>query len=123
MPVINALSARYHPTQILADLLTMLEDEVIGGGPSSSLASLQGVKVAWIGDSNNILADMLVAMPRLGMHLSVAVPKGYKRDEHVWRDMEAGLKEETAYAKGRVSWGNDPLEALKDADVVVTDTW
>ncbi|CEH17571.1 ornithine carbamoyltransferase [Ceraceosorus bombacis] len=125
VPVINALSARYHPTQILADLLTMLEDPVIGGTSSASLDTLRGIKVAWIGDSNNILADMLVAFPRLGIHLSVATPQGdqYKKDEIVWQDMQDGLKEETSYEKGKVEWGNDPLAAANNADIVVTDTW
>lgn len=87
------------------------------------LAPLQGLKVAWVGDSNNILADMLVAYPRLGINLSVAAPKGYERDEIVWGEMQDGLKEPTEWTKGQVTWTNDPKEALKDADVVVTDTW
>ena len=97
------------------------------GASSSSqlgcLAPLQGLKVAWVGDSNNILADMLVAYPRLGIHLAVAAPKGYERDEIVWGEMQDGLREPTEWAKGHVSWTNDPKEALKDADIVVTDTW
>lgn len=103
----------------------MLEDPIIGGGTSSSLASLRGVKVAWIGDSNNILADMLVAFPRLGIHLSCAVPKGdaYAKDEPVWQDMRRGLEEKTEYEKGVVEWGHDPEHAARDADVLVTDTW
>lgn len=87
------------------------------------LGPLQGLKVAWIGDSNNILADMLVAYPRLGINLSVAVPKGYERDEVVWGEMQDGLREPTEWTKGQVSWCNDPKEALQDADIVVTDTW
>lgn len=137
VPVLNALSARYHPTQILADLQTMAEDELLstkmsrakaGTSPDSTaslgaLAPLHGLKVAWVGDSNNILADMLVAYPRLGIHLSVAAPKQYERDEVVWGEMQDGLKVPIPWAKGDVTWSNDPKEALKDADVVVTDTW
>lgn len=137
VPVLNALSARYHPTQILADLQTMIEDPLLSVKMSASrsanksdsssglgcLSPLQGLKVAWVGDSNNILADMLVAYPRLGIHLSVAVPKGYERDEIVWGEMQDGLKEQTEWTKGQITWCNDPKEALKDADVVVTDTW
>jgi ornithine carbamoyltransferase len=135
--VLNALSARYHPTQILADLQTMIEDPLLSVKLSASLSStrdssasglgclspLQGLKVAWVGDSNNILADMLVAYPRLGIHLSVAVPKGYERDEIVWGEMQDGLREKTEWTKGQITWCNDPKEALQDADVVVTDTW
>jgi ornithine carbamoyltransferase len=136
VPVLNALSARYHPTQILADLQTMIEDPLLSvkmssnksssGNDTSSLgclAPLQGLKVAWVGDSNNILADMLVAYPRLGIHLAVAAPRGYERDEVVWGEMQDGLRESTPWTKGQITWTNDPREALKDADVVVTDTW
>lgn len=129
MPVINALSARYHPTQILADLQTMLEIYAPTSSPTS-LTSLAGLKVAWVGDSNNILNDMLVAYPRLGINLSVATPKGsaYARDELVWGTMQDGLsalsKSGTSpVALGQVTWSNDPAEAVKDADIIVTDTW
>lgn len=135
VPVLNALSARYHPTQILADLQTMVEDDLLSTKLSSAtsaskevsklgiLAPLHGLKVAWVGDSNNILADMLVAFPRLGINLSVAVPKGYERDEVVWGEMEDGLKTSTPWSKGYVEWTKDPRKAVKDADIVVTDTW
>nr|AOV94183.1 Arg3 [Ustilago esculenta] len=129
VPVINALSARYHPTQILADLQTMLEIYAPASSPTD-LSSLAGLKVAWVGDSNNILNDMLVAYPRLGINLSVATPKGaaYQRDELVWGTMQDGLstlsKSGTSpVALGQVSWSNDPAYAVKDADIIVTDTW
>ncbi|TKY84608.1 hypothetical protein EX895_006510 [Sporisorium graminicola] len=129
VPVINALSARYHPTQILADLQTMLEIYAPSSSPTD-LTSLAGLKVAWVGDSNNILNDMLVAYPRLGIHLAVATPKGpaYQRDELVWGTMQDGLsalsKSGTSpVALGQVTWSNDPAEAVKDADIIVTDTW
>lgn len=131
VPVINALSDRYHPMQILADLQTMTEDAVLstktGAAASTAMGpvgALQGLKVAWVGDSNNILADMLVSYPRLGIDLAVAAPKGYERDEIVWGEMEDGLRStSTPWRKGSVTWTTDPKEALKDADVVVTDTW
>ncbi len=101
--------------------------------PSSSptdLTSLAGLKVAWVGDSNNILNDMLVAYPRLGIHLSVATPSGtaYARDDLVWGTMQDGLSalrssDSSPVALGEVSWSNNPLEAVKDADIIVTDTW
>lgn len=114
--------SRYHPTQILADLLTIQEHY-----PSRPLSTF---KVAWVGDSNNILNDMLVSMPRLGMDLSIATPKGkeYERDEIVWGEMEDGLNQlskdgSSDVRKGNVVWTNDPKEAVKDADIIVTDTW
>jgi ornithine carbamoyltransferase len=105
VPVINALSSLYHPTQILADLLTMHETYAPAmalpsasskGKPHSSLLAhleqhvdplehLKGKKVAWVGDTNNIINEMLVTLPRLGMTVSVASPKGYDQvDERVW---------------------------------------
>ncbi|CAO1635899.1 unnamed protein product [Sympodiomycopsis kandeliae] len=125
VPVINALSHQYHPTQILADLLTMLE--TYGKANSSDLSSLAGLKVAWVGDSNNILNDMLVAFPRLGINLSVATPKGYDRDEQVWGRMQDGISAQRQKGSnitlGNVEWTNDPAIAVKDADILVTDTW
>lgn len=94
------------------------------GGPLSSLA---GLKVAWVGDSNNILNDMLVSFPRLGIHLSVATPKGYERDERVWGTMQDGIRAEQrkggSVTVADVDWSNDPAVAVKDADIIVTDTW
>ena len=103
VPVINALSKLYHPTQILADLMALYEayspDTVSSirttDGRQSSLfaamqkvdvlAPLKGKKVAWVGDTNNITNELLVTLPRLGMELAVASPKGYDQvDEAVW---------------------------------------
>ncbi|WVQ85351.1 ornithine carbamoyltransferase [Cryptococcus sp. DSM 104549] len=138
VPVINALSDLYHPTQILADLLTLQEvyapvrppaNEKVVGAPQRSLlqhyqshmdpvSALKGKKVAWVGDTNNIINEMLVTLPRFGMKLSVASPKGYdKVDERVWaRVTEAGTED-------LITLTNSPEEALNQADVVVTDTW
>ena len=121
VPVINALSSRFHPTQILADLLTMLEAD-----GQTSCKALAGKKVAWVGDSNNILNDMLVTYPRLGMHLSVAAPQGpaYACDPIVWDLMQKGLQElPSDQPRGHVEWCHDPLRAVRDADYIVTDTW
>lgn len=126
VPVVNALSSRFHPTQILADLLTLLEVNAEPGAPLPPLSKLAGLKVAWVGDSNNILNDMLVAYPRLGMHLSVAAPSGeaYARDPVVWDLMEKGLAQmPSGEPKGEVEWCHDPAHAVRDADYIVTDTW
>ncbi|GHJ87468.1 hypothetical protein NliqN6_3870 [Naganishia liquefaciens] len=138
VPVINALSDLYHPTQILADLLTMYEmydtthtlknttvakhrpqDALTAAvGRIDPLAPLKGKKVVWVGDTNNVLHDMLVSYPRLGMTIAVASPKGYdKVDERVWAAVQNGGHAD------KVILTNSPQEALKDADIVVTDTW
>lgn len=126
VPVINALSSRFHPTQILADLLTMLELDGEAHGALSPLQSLAGKKVAWVGDSNNILNDIIVTYPRLGMHLSIAVPQGsaYERDPVVWELMQKGLADlPSQYTPGQIEWLHDPHQAVRDADFIVTDTW
>lgn len=125
VPVINALSHLYHPSQILADLLTMLE--TYSSSPAEpSLSSLRGLTVAWIGDSNNILNDMIVSFARLGINLRVATPKGYALDEAVIRTAEEGLSAERSggsATKDVLQYFADPLEAVKGADILVTDTW
>jgi ornithine carbamoyltransferase len=101
--VINALCDLYHPTQILADLLTLVETFNAPTLPSTTsstshadllsqvksidpFANLKGKKIAWVGDTNNIINEIMVTMPRLGMEVSVASPKGYDQvDERVWK--------------------------------------
>ncbi|CAD6568896.1 MAG: ornithine carbamoyltransferase [Cyphobasidiales sp. Tagirdzhanova-0007] len=128
VPVINALSHLYHPSQILAHLLTLLEtySPSITSSSPPSLSALRGLTVAWIGDSNNILNDMIVSFARLGIHLRVATPKGYPLEEVVMHTAREGLAAESSggtATKEVLSYFNDPLEAVKGADVLVTDTW
>ncbi|POV96954.1 hypothetical protein PSTT_15327 [Puccinia striiformis] len=121
VPVINALSSLYHPTQILADLVTLLESCF---PHSRHLSSLSGLNVTWIGDSNNILNDMIVAYPRLGINLKIATPTGYPLDQRVLDRMELGAKEEeSCHRGGKLVHVHDPLVAVQDADIIVTDTW
>src|SRR5271169_6701227 len=80
VPVINALSNDYHPLQTIADYLTI--SEAFPSSSSRSLAStpslgLEGLKIAWIGDSNNVLFDLAMGAIKLGVNISVASPKGY----------------------------------------------
>jgi ornithine carbamoyltransferase len=127
VPIINALSDKYHPTQILADLMTI--HEVLGPQPTSlspyvahathPSKTLPGLKVAWVGDGNNILHSMLVTFPKLGIHLSIATPDNHKPDEQV---VEIAKKEAEA-TKSELIFTNDPKIAIKDADVIATDTW
>ncbi|SGY14443.1 BQ5605_C010g06184 [Microbotryum silenes-dioicae] len=120
VPVINALSHLYHPTQILADLQTLLE---LHGPFSPYLSSLSGLTVAWIGDSNNILNEMMVTYPRLGINLQVATPKGYELEPEVLARVKSGLESSGSGGHGKLVHTNSPEEAVKNADVVVTDTW
>jgi ornithine carbamoyltransferase len=109
IPVINALTDYEHPCQILADLLTVKEL----GKP------LKGLKVAFIGDGNNVATSWAFAAAKLGMHLAVASPKGYEMHDAVVNEaMQDGVK-----AGGKVTRGSDPAEAAQGADVVYTDVW
>ncbi|KAG8809663.1 ornithine carbamoyltransferase [Serendipita sp. 401] len=126
VPVINALSSLWHPTQILADLLTLHEEPALQAepsektkGPHAQLAPLKPLVVSYIGDSTNVLHDMLVTFPRLGLKMQVATPNDplYRCPAPVWNRVE-----ELGCDKG-IKWVDDPKEAVKNADVVITDTW
>ncbi len=130
VPVFNALSSLWHPTQILADLLTLHEHAHLFD-PSSPpptpavkahtavLPTLRPLTIAYVGDSANVLHDMLVTYPRLGHSLRVAtpLPPAYQAPVPVW-DRVKELK-----CDEKIWWGTDPREAVQGADVVVTDTW
>jgi ornithine carbamoyltransferase len=106
VPVINALSDLSHPCQAMADVLTIKEH----------LGRLEGVKIAYIGDGNNVARSLAFAAAKLGMKMVVASPKGYELD---W-----GTVEKTNSIKAdSVSITNDPAKAATGADVVYTDTW
>ncbi|EHZ4884829.1 ornithine carbamoyltransferase [Campylobacter lari] len=109
-PVINALSEFYHPTQILGDLLTIKE-----WGKEKD----NNVKIAFVGDSNNICNSWLIASAILGYEMSVAIPYNYNINTHVWEFVVE--KSKTSGAK--ISLFHNKFDALKNKDVVVTDTW
>jgi ornithine carbamoyltransferase len=105
VPVINGLTDRSHPCQIVADLLTVVEQ----GKP------LPGLEVAWLGDGNNVLHSIIEAAGLMKFNVRIGTPQGYDPDE-------AFIAE--ARARGaRITQTRDPLEAAAGADVVVTDTW
>ena len=104
VPVINGLSDLYHPCQIIADLFTVLERK----------GRLDGVKVAWVGDGNNVANSWIEASILLGFPLAVAVPPAYGPDEPLVRQGKE---------KGTLTVYADPYEAVSDADVVNTDVW
>ncbi|EAI3309502.1 ornithine carbamoyltransferase [Campylobacter jejuni] len=109
-PVINALSELYHPTQVLGDLFTIKEWNKM----QNSIA-----KVAFIGDSNNMCNSWLIAAAILGFEISIAMPKNYKISPEIW---EFAMKQ-ALISGAKISLGHDKFEALKDKDVVITDTW
>jgi ornithine carbamoyltransferase len=109
IPVINGLTDVHHPCQILADLLTVQE----------KFGRCEGVKVTWVGDGNNVANSWLQGASKMGMHLSLACPKGY------WPPAELVRKtqEEAAANGGSVELHEDPFQAVKGADVIYTDVW
>ena len=102
VPVVNAVTDRSHPCQILADLMTIEEHR----GP------VAGKTIAWVGDGNNVCASFIHAAPKFGFQLNVACPSDYHPDLH---DLQRG--------GNHVQLTSDPREAVAGADVVVTDTW
>lgn len=126
VPVLNALSSLWHPTQTLADVLTLHEhahlfDTALKIPPPANkpLPQLRPLTIAYVGDSTNVLHDMLVTYPRLGHKMRVASPEkpAYQCPQPVWdRVTQLGCDKD-------IWWGSDPKEAVKGADVVVTDTW
>jgi len=106
IPVINGLTDLLHPCQILADLFTIKEKK----------GSYEGVKVAYIGDGNNVANSWIEAAARLPLELTLACPEGYDPDSRT-------LKESKKDGKGHVHLHRDPFDAAKNADVLYTDVW
>ncbi len=102
VPVINGLTDASHPCQIMADLLTIID----------SGRSLPGLKVAWLGDGNNVLASIAEAAGLMHFDVVAACPQGFQPSE-----------EDLALGKGRARCVASPHEAVEGADVIVTDTW
>lgn len=109
IPIINGLTDLLHPCQALTDMLTIQEHK----------GRLRGLKMAYIGDGNNMAHSLMYACAKTGMDISVASPKGYECDPEVVKNAKADAKDNDC----SVILTNDPVEAIKDADVVYTDTW
>ncbi len=109
VPVINALSDKHHPCQAAADLMTVLEH----------FDNTDELKVAWVGDGNNVLHDLMLACAMLGIDIHYAVPEGYEPDEGVVERTEK-LAEKNGC---KVTMTNDPVEAVSGAHVVYTDVF
>jgi len=106
VPVINALSDWSHPCQAMADVVTINEH----------LGRVKDVTIAYIGDGNNVARSLAFAAAKLGMRLVIASPKGYELDDQTIQ-MANGL------AGGSVKQLSDPVAAVKNADIIYTDTW
>lgn len=120
VPVINALTNDYHPLQAIADFLTIHETyDRPSKGPAS--LGLEGLKIAWVGDSNNVLFDMAMGAIKLGMDIAVASPKGFTIPDDMKKIILA--QAEGVENPGKLTETNVPEEAIKDADILVTDTW
>ncbi|HEY8571776.1 ornithine carbamoyltransferase [Phenylobacterium sp.] len=105
VPVINGLSDKGHPCQILADLLTIEEHR----------GRIEGKTIAWVGDGNNVCASFIHAAPKLGFKLNIACPALYHPDLH---DLARAAEQQ-----GRVEVTEDPRAAVAGAHAVITDTW
>jgi ornithine carbamoyltransferase len=105
VPVINGLTRRAHPCQAMADVQTFEEHR----GP------IKGAKVAWVGDANNVLASWVHASKIFGNTFAIACPEEYGPDQ--------GLLADIREAGPNVTLGEDPQAAIRDADLVITDTW
>jgi ornithine carbamoyltransferase len=105
VPVINGLSDKSHPCQIMADLMTFEEHR----------GALAGRTLAWIGDGNNVCSSFIQAAPKFGFRLNIACPGAYHPDR---RDLARA-----AEAQGRIEVTDDPRAAVEGADLVIADTW
>lgn len=109
IPVINGLTDLLHPCQVLADLFTVLEKR----------RRLQGLKLAYIGDGNNMAHSLLNGCSKVGMDISIASPSGYKPLKEIVEHAEKNAK----YMGSKVEILDDPVAAVKNADIVYTDVW
>jgi ornithine carbamoyltransferase len=125
VPVINALSNDYHPLQTIADFLTIHEAFPRTPSPDHSMSTptlgLEGLKIAWVGDSNNVLFDLAIGAVKLGVDIAVASPEGYTIPPAM-KEIILGAAEGVDNP-GKLTETNVPQEAIKDADILVTDTW
>ena len=109
VPVINGLSDFSHPCQVLADLFTVYEKK----------GRLEGLRLAYVGDGNNVAHSLIEGCSKMGMNIILACPKGYEPDSKV-----VGQGKKEAKKNGsEVNVTNDPKEAIKGADVIYTDVW
>jgi ornithine carbamoyltransferase len=109
VPVINALSDKAHPCQALGDIMTVEE----------KFSSLEGVKLAYIGDANNVARSLAVICAKLGIHYAIACPRPYQFDA----EFQRRVRELAVASKATLEITDSPGEAAAGADVLYTDTW
>jgi ornithine carbamoyltransferase len=109
IPVINGLTDLLHPCQVLADLFTILEKK----------GKLKGLKLAYIGDGNNMAHSLLNGCSKVGMHISIASPSGYKPKAEIVN----AAKKNAKYMGSKIEILDDPVKAVKNADIIYTDVW
>lgn len=109
IPVINGLTDLHHPCQVLCDLFTVLEKK----------RTLRGLKLAYIGDGNNMAHSLLHGCSKVGMDISIASPSGYTPVDFVVKESQ----ENAAYFGSKIEITLDPIAAVKDADIIYTDVW
>ncbi|MCA0988268.1 ornithine carbamoyltransferase [Guptibacillus algicola] len=109
IPVINGLTDLHHPAQILADLLTILEHK----------GYLKGLKAAYFGDGNNVAHSLIEGAAKVGMHFSIACPEGYEPDESILTKAKEIAKETGSI----IEVTTNPVIAVNEADVIITDVW
>ena len=110
IPVINGLSDLLHPCQVLTDLLTIREHKG---------KNFRSLKMAYVGDGNNMTNSYLYGAAKVGMHLAVATPANYKPNAEVFENALSDAEE----TKAELTWTENPVDAVKDADIIATDTW
>ncbi|KEK26065.1 ornithine carbamoyltransferase [Bacillus gaemokensis] len=109
IPVINGLTDNHHPCQALADLMTIYEE----------VHTFKGIKLAYVGDGNNVCHSLLLASAKVGMHMTVATPVGYEPNEQIVKHALEIANETGAI----IEVLNHPEQAVKEADFVYTDVW
>jgi ornithine carbamoyltransferase len=109
IPVVNALSDKFHPCQALADFFTLEE----------KFGSLRGFRLAYVGDGNNVCHSLIFLAARLGVHIRIATPANYTPDSDVLADAKRVAKE----ARCKIELFTDPTEAVAGAQAVYTDSW
>jgi ornithine carbamoyltransferase len=109
IPVINGLTDLHHPCQVLTDLFTILEKR----------RTLKGLKLAYIGDGNNMAHSLLHGCSKVGMNITIASPSGYKPLKEIVEESNVNAK----YMGSKIEITEDPVKAVKDADIIYTDVW
>lgn len=109
VPVINGLTDLEHPCQALADLLTIKEEK----------GYLQGIKIAYVGDGNNVANSLMMAAVKSGMHIAIATPRGYEPN----LDLVEKARAESVVTGGKIELFHNPEAAVSEADIIYSDVW